>query len=156
MGASTVWTRVHTLLYIQSNAICVQIYQDITYSTVMTTAECKLDSQQTPHTSISQSSYGVSIVRIWEKIDHIITAPQCILDSVQMRLDSIVHQCKNHHFLIWLILEKLSKYMPLFHIISRHQYGTVVEINQIPSWYDDTWLQWFLGHGLLWSDKMTC
>ena len=38
-----------------------------------------LESQQTPHTSPSRASYGVSIVRIWEKIDCIITAPHCTL-----------------------------------------------------------------------------
>ena len=37
-----------------------------------------LDSQQTPHISPSQASYGVSIVRILEKIDSVITAPRCI------------------------------------------------------------------------------
>ena len=36
-------------------------------------------SQQTPHTSPSRTSYGVSIVRILEKTDHVITAPHCIL-----------------------------------------------------------------------------
>ena len=35
-------------------------------------------SQQTPHTSPSQASYGVSIMRVFEKIDRIITAPFCI------------------------------------------------------------------------------
>ena len=33
--------------------------------------------QQTPHTSPSRASYGVSIVRIWEKIDRVIVAPHC-------------------------------------------------------------------------------
>ena len=33
--------------------------------------------QQTPHTSPSRTSYGVPIVSIWEKIDHVITAPHC-------------------------------------------------------------------------------
>ena len=39
----------------------------------------RLESQQTPHISPSRASYGVSIVRIWEKIDRVITAPHCIL-----------------------------------------------------------------------------
>ena len=37
-----------------------------------------LESQQTPHISPSRESYGVSIVKIWEKIDRVITAPRCI------------------------------------------------------------------------------
>ena len=36
-----------------------------------------LESQQTPHTSASQASHGVSVVRILEKIDRVITAPGC-------------------------------------------------------------------------------
>ena len=36
-------------------------------------------SQHTPHTSPSRASYGVSIVRIWEKINRVITAPHCSL-----------------------------------------------------------------------------
>ena len=40
----------------------------------MTEAENKPDSQNTPHTSPSRASYGVSIVRILEKPDNIITA----------------------------------------------------------------------------------
>ena len=38
-----------------------------------------LESQQTPHISPSRASYGVYIVRTLEKIDHIITAPHCIV-----------------------------------------------------------------------------
>ena len=37
-----------------------------------------LESQQTPHTSPSGASYGVSLVRILEKIDRVITALHCI------------------------------------------------------------------------------
>ena len=37
-----------------------------------------LESQQTPHTSPSRASYGVSIVRILQKIDRVITAPHCM------------------------------------------------------------------------------
>ena len=40
------------------------------------------NSQQTPHTSPSRASYGVSIVRILEKIDLVITALHCILQSL--------------------------------------------------------------------------
>ena len=35
------------------------------------------NSQQTPHTSPSRASYGVSIVRILEKTDHVIMVPHC-------------------------------------------------------------------------------
>ena len=34
-------------------------------------------SQQTPHTSPSWVSYWLSIVRIWEKTDHVTMAPHC-------------------------------------------------------------------------------
>ena len=37
-----------------------------------------LDSQKTLHVSPSCASYGVSIVKIWEKIDRVTTAPQCM------------------------------------------------------------------------------
>ena len=36
-----------------------------------------LYSQQTPQTSPSRASFGLSTVRIWEKIDRLITAPRC-------------------------------------------------------------------------------
>ena len=38
----------------------------------------KLNSQKAPHTSPLRASYGVSSVRIREKIDRVITAPECI------------------------------------------------------------------------------
>ena len=37
------------------------------------------NSQQTPHTSPSWASYGMSYVRIQEKIDSILTEPHCML-----------------------------------------------------------------------------
>ena len=37
-----------------------------------------LCTQQTPHTSPSRASYGVSLVRNLENIDNVITAPHCI------------------------------------------------------------------------------
>ena len=36
-------------------------------------------SQKTPHTSPSRASYGMSFVKIWVKVDRVITAPPCIL-----------------------------------------------------------------------------
>ena len=39
------------------------------------------ESQQTPHTSPSRASYGVSIMRILEKVDRVITAPHCNNDN---------------------------------------------------------------------------
>ena len=38
-----------------------------------------LCSQKTPHTSSSQASYGVSIVRVLETIDRIVMALHCIM-----------------------------------------------------------------------------
>ena len=37
----------------------------------------RLYSQKTSHISPSQASYGVSLVRIWVKIDRVVTTPQC-------------------------------------------------------------------------------
>ena len=36
-----------------------------------------VDSQKTPHISPSRASYGVSIERVWVKIDYIITPLHC-------------------------------------------------------------------------------
>ena len=41
-----------------------------------------LESQETPHISPTHASYGVCIVRIWEKIDSVITATHCIYDRL--------------------------------------------------------------------------
>ena len=38
-----------------------------------------LNSQMAPHSSPSQASYGVSIVRILEEIDCVMMAPHCML-----------------------------------------------------------------------------
>ena len=37
------------------------------------------DPQNTPHTLTLRASYVVPFVNIWEKIDHVKTAPHCIL-----------------------------------------------------------------------------
>ena len=39
----------------------------------------RLYSQQTPHISPSRASYGEPFVRIWVKIDHVLTAPHCTI-----------------------------------------------------------------------------
>ena len=59
-------------------------YNAVQFSTILHTALRQqwqnvnqiLEPQNTPH--ISRVSYEVSIVRILEKIDHVITAPHCI------------------------------------------------------------------------------
>ena len=43
-----------------------------------------LESQQSPPTSDSQASYGMSVVRILETIDHIITTLHCTLTTAQL------------------------------------------------------------------------
>ena len=60
------------------------LYHDIVYNTTGTEAQqkSKFDSQKTPHTSPSRVSYGVSIVRILEKIDCVIMAPHCTWNIV--------------------------------------------------------------------------
>ena len=49
----------------------------------MTMAEHKSDIKlkKDTHTLPSQVRYGVPLVRIWEEIDHILKAPQCILHA---------------------------------------------------------------------------
>ena len=37
-----------------------------------------VDSQKTPHTSPLRASYGVSVVRMFKKIDCVITALHCV------------------------------------------------------------------------------
>ena len=68
-----------------------------------------LESQQTPHTSPSRASYGVSIVRILEKIDRVITAPHCIeiwsewqtIFSIAFPLTRLP-QCRIYASVIWI------------------------------------------------------
>ena len=43
----------------------------------------RIYSQTTPHISPSRASYGVSFMRIRVKIDRVITAPHCILESAE-------------------------------------------------------------------------
>ena len=61
------------------------IYHEITYDTAMTMTIVNqvVESQQTPHISPSMASYEVYILRIWEKIDRVLTASHCnLLTSV--------------------------------------------------------------------------
>ena len=51
-----------------------------------------LESQHTPHISPSRASYGVSVVRILEKIDCVMTAPRCTLTSLISLEISIISQ----------------------------------------------------------------
>ena len=48
-----------------------------------------LNSQKTSFTSPSRASYGMSIVRILEKIDRVITAPECILTHLPHKYASV-------------------------------------------------------------------
>ena len=54
------------------------------------------NSQQAPHTSPSRPSYGVSIVRIWEKIDRIITAPHCIMNQIRKIIQPNQHVARHN------------------------------------------------------------
>ena len=56
-----------------------QMYRDITYGIAIAVEQSDqiLESQETPHLSPSRLSYGVSIVRILQKIDRVITALHC-------------------------------------------------------------------------------
>ena len=66
--SSRIWTRLGPT------------YHDIIHRTAMTAAEYEpaLKFTSTLHTSPWRASYGVSVVRILEKIDRVITAPHCI------------------------------------------------------------------------------
>ena len=54
------------------------------------------NSQQAPHTSPSRPSYGVSIVRIREKIDRIITAPHCIMNQIRTIIQPNQHVARHN------------------------------------------------------------
>ena len=79
-----------------------------------------LISKQTLYTSHSQASYGVSIVRIWEKTDHIITAPHCILEeiccAVLQKVATILddtmkyHWSRNNNISMWLSLLAVTNF----------------------------------------------
>ena len=71
------WPILHTLKcrdnvvrFIKISYAALQWQQQNLYQT--------LTSQQTPHTSPSRASYGVSIVTIVEKTDRVLTAPHYI------------------------------------------------------------------------------
>ena len=46
----------------------------------------RLSWQKTPHTSPSRTSYGVSFVRIWKKVDRDKTSPHCIYSALRPTL----------------------------------------------------------------------
>ena len=54
------------------------IYHDVTYDTMVKVAESESDIRITTNISPSRASYGVSTVRILEKIDHVTRAPHRI------------------------------------------------------------------------------
>ena len=63
----------------------VCLYNTVQYNTILHTSVRWLrlnineswDRQKTPHTSPSRARYGVSFVKILEKIDRVITVPHC-------------------------------------------------------------------------------
>ena len=71
-----------------------------------------LESQQTSHISPSRASYGVSLVKIVDKIDHVITAPHCIW---------ILWALFYHHWEIWW-----STFLPNSASQSQFQFWTAV------------------------------
>ena len=64
---------------IQSSAFITRSNKHILYTTAATETELnhRLNAQKTAHSSPSWANYGVSFVRIWVKIDRLITAPHC-------------------------------------------------------------------------------
>ena len=77
---------------------------DIAYGTTKTEVKIykKLYSRKTPHISPSRASYGVSFVRIWMKIDRIITALHCMLNHFEKTCKGVCISChraisQNHH-----------------------------------------------------------
>ena len=63
-------------------------YNAVQYNMILFTAlqRQRLKWKKTPHTS--RARYGVSFVRIWEKMDRVLTAPHCIVQHgcIQRRL----------------------------------------------------------------------
>ena len=91
------------------------IYHDNTYSTAITVAECKLDYILTTdaHILASLVSYGVFIVRIWEKINCITTALKCT-----MGWRSIGHPSETWHsenIIFQYLLTQLSDHFGILH-----------------------------------------
>ena len=70
-----------------------------------------LESKQTPNIWSSRASYGVHIVRIWEKIDRVIAAPHCTfvvaINTHVAQRDNVVHvNAREIH--LFVLLEKHS------------------------------------------------
>ena len=68
------------------------------------------NSQQTPHTSPSWASYGVSIMRKLKKIDRVITAPHCVQMSSIQYMNS--HYKKDSYRLLPVLLFVVEIYIP--------------------------------------------
>ena len=60
-----------------------------------------LESQQTSHISPSRASYGVSFVKILKKIDRVITAPHCIIQTTMTSHEHLKCQAT------WLFAQQL-------------------------------------------------
>ena len=80
-----------------------------------------LESQQTPHTSPSWASYGVSFVRIWGKNDRVITALYCSNHQYKLvaglACGSPVHVGIRARFLSLILKPKSFRIFPPSHLI---------------------------------------
>ena len=85
LSCTPLWTNLsdqNTHIFFRTNYSGVPLWRSpishyIPYHITRRAAEQKwdLNSQKAPHTSPSRARYGAPIVRIWEKIDRVITAP---------------------------------------------------------------------------------
>ena len=91
------------------------------------------NSQQTPLGSPSRASYGVSIVRILEKIDRVLTAPHCINirsgTLLQINIQSTrggVNRCRyaaSRNPMYLYLYNIISKYDPTCTYVTPEGYG---------------------------------
>ena len=126
-----------------------------------------LNWQKTPHTSPSRASYRVSIVRIWEKIDCVITAPHCkhriadltrgIIDvqgdsyliSLSQRETVVVNGTKSkHQYFSQRMFENINKFIvPLnalnvtFLLWISHQAFLTIHVQLLPNNYSTDHLE---------------
>ena len=75
-------------------------------------------SQQTPHTSPSRASYGVSIVRILEKNDRVRTAPHCICFQNDKRDHISYINWYVHPGVPYKMIKRLISYLPIKYALS--------------------------------------
>ena len=95
---------VHLITHSRVLLLCDSVLYGIAYSATVTATEhqsTSINSQKTLHISPSRASYGVSIVIILEKTDHVITAPHCMC-MISICFVVVISQVPVVHFTKWI------------------------------------------------------